>query len=456
MIILHIMSMISILLLENHITMCRKRRGTGNTKYTYRRIQYMSTRQRLYILLIATAVTITPLSAQQIDIQGLVSDSANGLALSGAVVSLIVSGIEDTTGGDGVFQLTASTPIRSANTPVNQSRQLKIGPRNLLTYANPVVQQLRVSVVSLQGRCIEILYDGVAAARRLSFRSNRTVSGHYFYEVQTAQQQYYLPFVITSHDALSAASSSNDVDRGGTTLAKKGAAHARQGDTFTDTVRVEMSGYATARIPVTQRQIADLQIACRQIRIIVTQPKTKVSWEQESRNYIKWESVVVEGTVDIFLFKQNLKYADIVLETENDGEYRWTVPESIEPYDYYDIRVQSHDDKSVYGELKGSDVVKITPSPYIEVTSPYASSRWGNGYRKTISWEHYGAGSEVVIELWKGSSKEKTISTGTNNDGSYSWEVSTKYVCNSCYRMKVISASSSSIFDFSPNFSISF
>ncbi|MBD3422405.1 MAG: hypothetical protein GF398_20005 [Chitinivibrionales bacterium] len=414
------------------------------------------TMKRRYTLLIAAAVSITPLSAQQIDIQGLVSDSANGLALSGAVVSLSASGIEDTTGDDGVFQLTASTPIRNANMLVKQGRQLKIGPRNLLTYTNLVAQPLRVSVVNLQGRCIEILYDDVAPARRLSFRSSRTVSGHYFYEVQTARRRYLVPFVITSYHALSAARSSNDADRGGTTLAKKGAAHARLADAFTDTVLVEMSGYVAARIPVTQRQIADLRIACRKIRIIITQPNNRVSWEQESRNYIKWESVGVEGAVDIFLFKQNMKYADIVLETGNDGEYRWTVPESIEPYDYYDIRVQAHDDKSVYGDLKGSDVVKITPAPYIEVTSPYASSRWGNDNRKTISWEHYGAGSEVVIELWKGSSKEKTISTGTNNDGSYSWEVSTYYICNSCYRIKVISASSSSIFGFSPNFSVPF
>ncbi|MBD3322030.1 MAG: hypothetical protein GF350_13110 [Chitinivibrionales bacterium] len=142
--------------------------------------------------------------------------------------------------------------------------------------------------------------------------------------------------------------------------------------------------------------------------------------------------------------------------TGDDGEYRWTVAENIEPYEYYDIRVQAHNDNSIYGELRGSDVVAITPAPFIEVTSPYASSRWGNDNRKSITWEQYGAGDKVIIELWKGTQKEKTISSSTDNDGSYSWKVSTYYICNSCYRIKVISASNSSIYGFSPNFSVPF
>jgi phage gpG-like protein len=88
----------------------------------------------------------------------------------------------------------------------------------------------------------------------------------------------------------------------------------------------------------------------------------------------------------------------------------------------------------------------------ISVTSPNGGETWLAGTNQTIRWTSIGdPGAYVKIELFKGSSLNRTISSSASNNGSYSWMVPSDQQIGSDFRIKIISTSNPSTYDYSDN-----
>ena len=103
-------------------------------------------------------------------------------------------------------------------------------------------------------------------------------------------------------------------------------------------------------------------------------------------------------------------------------------------------------------EVRISNVDRYpSTSPYIQISNPNGGESWQLGSSHTISWQS-NAGGNVKIQLYKGSSLYKTITSSTSNDGSYSWNIPTNYDEYSSYRIKITSTTNSSLYDYSNSY----
>jgi hypothetical protein len=102
--------------------------------------------------------------------------------------------------------------------------------------------------------------------------------------------------------------------------------------------------------------------------------------------------------------------------------------------------------------MTDSAVASGTYTKQAQVTYPTASGiKWTRGSSYTITWTGF-PGSNVKIELYKGSSLNTTLSTSTGNNGSFSWTVPTGQALGTDYRIKVTSTSDTSKYDYSDNY----
>ncbi len=90
---------------------------------------------------------------------------------------------------------------------------------------------------------------------------------------------------------------------------------------------------------------------------------------------------------------------------------------------------------------------------FITVTIPSSSTVWQAGESEYIRWND-NISSNVKIELYKGSSRVRTIASSTASDGSYRWDIDSDLQPGSDYRIKITSTSNSSVYDYSDYFTI--
>ena len=93
----------------------------------------------------------------------------------------------------------------------------------------------------------------------------------------------------------------------------------------------------------------------------------------------------------------------------------------------------------------------------ITVGAPNAGENWQAGSTQTITWSYTGnPGSAVKIDLYKGTSLNRTItsstSAGSSGIGSYSWSIPADVAAGSDYMVKVTSTSYSSVSDTSDGY----
>jgi hypothetical protein len=88
------------------------------------------------------------------------------------------------------------------------------------------------------------------------------------------------------------------------------------------------------------------------------------------------------------------------------------------------------------------------------VTSPNGGESLVRGTTNRITWSSSGSiGSDVKIELLKGSSVVQTLQSSTENDGSYSsWTIFRKLDRGTDYRIRVTSITNPAITDTSNNY----
>lgn len=93
---------------------------------------------------------------------------------------------------------------------------------------------------------------------------------------------------------------------------------------------------------------------------------------------------------------------------------------------------------------------------WIQVLNP-SGGTWYTAETMTISWSSQNAGTAVDIQLFVGGSQSITIASHVPNPGSnssYSWLIPSGVPTSSSARIKIVSSSNSTIYDFSSFFSL--
>ncbi|MFC2146411.1 DUF1565 domain-containing protein, partial [Acidobacteriota bacterium] len=98
--------------------------------------------------------------------------------------------------------------------------------------------------------------------------------------------------------------------------------------------------------------------------------------------------------------------------------------------------------------------VKPDETSGIEVTYPNASGiTWKPDSVYTITWDSTGdIGPDVKIELYQGSSINRTIDSSTPNDGAFTWRIPESQSTGSDFKIKITSLANSSYNDYSDNY----
>ncbi|NER04852.1 MAG: hypothetical protein F6K17_20745, partial [Okeania sp. SIO3C4] len=185
--------------------------------------------------------------------------------------------------------------------------------------------------------------------------------------------------------------------------------------------------------------------------ITVTSPNGGNTLEPGKSYYLDWEDNISED-VKLELYKGGSFHSVIDSSTPSDGIYNsWTVPTSISSGSDYQLKIASLSDSSVY-DFSDSNFT-IEPDQQVNITSPTSSSSLEGGQRYNIRWND-NFSDNVKLELYKGNSFQRTISSSTASDGSYRWKVPASLSSGSNYKIKIRNVNDSSVSDFSSKFTI--
>lgn len=94
-------------------------------------------------------------------------------------------------------------------------------------------------------------------------------------------------------------------------------------------------------------------------------------------------------------------------------------------------------------------------APFIEISQPAGSSDWSLGSEYTIEWSDNIDGG-VIIELYKGGSFVETISSFTESDGSFKWEIPSDLATGDGYSILITSSDDGSLYAESAYFSLEY
>ena len=171
-----------------------------------------------------------------------------------------------------------------------------------------------------------------------------------------------------------------------------------------------------------------------------------VAWKVGESHTITWDGFV-GSSVRIELYDGRTLNRTIAVSTANDGSYAWTIPSDQTPGSNFMIRVTSTSDSS---QSDDSDNLFAITNPRVTYpTDPGVT--WKVGESRTITWTGFN-GSSVTIDLYKGSSLNRTIASSTSNDGSYPWTVPGDQTIGSDFKIRITSTSDRSQSDDSDNF----
>ena len=186
--------------------------------------------------------------------------------------------------------------------------------------------------------------------------------------------------------------------------------------------------------------------------LTVTSPNGGENWQRGTSHSITWDSSGNPGSsVKIDLYRGSSFNRTISSLTNNDGSYTWSIPSTLSSASDYRIRIASTSNSSYYDYSNGYfSIIQQPVTPSLTVTSPNGGESWERGTSHSITWDSSGSpGSSVKIELYRGSSLDRTISSLTSNDGSYTWSIPSTLSSASDYRIRITSTSNSSYYDYS-------
>ena len=192
----------------------------------------------------------------------------------------------------------------------------------------------------------------------------------------------------------------------------------------------------------------------------ITSPSGGEVWKIGSSQDIEWgtNSAIIDSSaskqIKIDLYKSNIYFSTIADNIENFELHPWTVAniDGLEQATNYKIRISSISEPEKYGESYDSFALK--QGPFIKVTSPNGGESWEQGSRSAITWSSANlTNSYIKIQLYRSSSPTGTYSSyetlvsSTNNDGSYTWSISSSLSTSYYYKIRIQDYYDSSNYD---------
>ncbi len=179
--------------------------------------------------------------------------------------------------------------------------------------------------------------------------------------------------------------------------------------------------------------------------IALTDPNGGETWQAGTSQTISWAYTGNPGSsVKIELYKGSSLNRTITLSTPlARGSYAWTIPSDVSYGTDYLIKITSTS-SSTSDMSDGYFTINAAPA-FITVVSPNGGQNWQAGSTQTIAWTYVGnPGSYVKIELYRGSSLNRTVTSSTPlASGSYAWTIPSDVSYGTDYLIKITSTSSS-------------
>ena len=185
--------------------------------------------------------------------------------------------------------------------------------------------------------------------------------------------------------------------------------------------------------------------------ITVTYPSEGVTCYTEDSYTISWTSENIGDYLKLELYRSGSYVITITTYAYNYGSYSWYVTSGLSKSSYYQIKISSSSDPSIYDF---SDYFTISLRS-ITITAPSGGETLYKGETYNIRWNSESAGSHVSIYyLFGTSSYGYYIGLGSSDSGTYSWTIPKSLSTSSKYRIKIVSNTYSDVFDVSSYFSI--
>ncbi|MFQ5571387.1 MAG: Ser-Thr-rich GPI-anchored membrane family protein, partial [Rhodothermales bacterium] len=193
--------------------------------------------------------------------------------------------------------------------------------------------------------------------------------------------------------------------------------------------------------------------------IIVISPNGGEQWRVGQEEPIEWNATG-GGDVHIELRRGNGELVRRIYRV-TDGGYggstTWTVPPYIEPGSDYYIETYSHDNPEVRDTSDGYFTILAGSGPFITALSPDSGDKWIVGEDATIRWTSRNVTGAIAIRLLKGEAETaRVITSGTTDDGMYTWTVPGNLEPRNDYYISIRSAQNPSVWDTNPDFEIGF
>lgn len=185
--------------------------------------------------------------------------------------------------------------------------------------------------------------------------------------------------------------------------------------------------------------------------ITITSPTEDDTWFKGETYTITWDSQNAGNYVHIgYQYGPTGYYNYIVSNTSNDGSYSWTIPSGLASRSDYQIHIQSMSD----GSIEDLSEVFSIDERLIIVIAPTSSTTWYINDTYTIRWSAENIGSSVKLSLYQEGWPTATLTTSTENDGEYSWQITNDILPSTSCKLKVESTSYASVYGISDYFAI--
>ncbi|HPG40252.1 MAG TPA: Ser-Thr-rich GPI-anchored membrane family protein [bacterium] len=182
-------------------------------------------------------------------------------------------------------------------------------------------------------------------------------------------------------------------------------------------------------------------------QLSLTSPNGGEYWLKGSPQTITWNSLGnVSANLKIDLYKNGNFDRLINMNAANTGSLNWTVPANVSSGKYYQVKITSIADKTLWDA--SDSLFTITDHPKLTITSPNGGETWYKNSMQTITWQNTGlVGDEVKIELYKNGTLTTTISETTVNDDSLLWTIPPALASGDDYKIHITSTSNDTVWD---------
>ena len=150
-------------------------------------------------------------------------------------------------------------------------------------------------------------------------------------------------------------------------------------------IRISLSGDTTI---FSQSQTVFSIMPLSESVIAISSPNGGEMWVLGFQQDILWSSNDVNGNVKIELYKGTELYQIITENTDNDGNYSWTIPSSYETADNYLIKISSIENENIFDMSNNNFSLNSSSTMTLNLVSPNGGEEWEVGSTNTISWQY--------------------------------------------------------------------